>query len=279
MKEKKWILAALVLGCLLLCAGALADGYAFWSQSTGPVYFNQAANREYYAGGYGDPGENTAYEATQVVRVISKSASIWKDARTNSKKLGSVGNGEEVEIITGPYGGPLEQDGFYRVSYKGQAGWINRDYCVYAPTEIVLMESNVPAYCAPDSRAKKVGSLSKLTRYTVVGTYDDYYIVNLRQASAFIPMDVRHYDSAFEQLFLPTQYADNGVVTAKTTLRTGPADWYAKVEDVKAGYQFTCVGEIDGWYMLAYKSKSTDGTVIVYLPSQDADVQGHEVNG
>ena len=49
--------------------------------------------------------------------------------------------------------------------------------------EIVLMESNVPAYVAPDRNAKKVGSLSKMTRYRVIGFYDDYYIVSFRGAA------------------------------------------------------------------------------------------------
>ena len=152
---------------------------------------------------------------------------------------------------------------------------------MYAPLEIVLMESNVPAYSAPDKASKKVGSLSKLTRYTVIGTFGDYYVINLRQAAAFVPVNVAHYDTTFEGRFLPADGNKNGVTLSKTTLRTGPGDWYASVEDVKAGYAFTCVGEINGWYVIAYQSKNTDGTVLVYLPSYDADVEGvySEANG
>lgn len=216
-----------------------------------------------------------------MVRIISKSASIWKEPRTNSKRLATVYNGDEVEIIPGEYGGVYENNGFYRVSHKGQTGWINQSYCVFSPFEIILMEGNVPAYCAPDTYAKKVGSLNKLTRYTVLGTYGDFYIVNLRQAAAFIPMSIRHYDTTFESRFLPAYGDRNGVVLSKTTLRTGPGDWYASVEEVKAGYEFTCVGEIDGWYMLAYSSKNTDGTVLVYVRSYDVQVNGYysDANG
>lgn len=278
---KKTLIVVCALCLLALSAAALADGYAYWTESTGAVYFNQASNREYYSMSYQEPDESPFYLDTKVVRVISKSASIWQDPRTNSKKLGSATNGAEIEIIRGENGGPLEQNGFYRVSYNGKAGWINKDYCVYAPLEIVLMESNVPAYCAPDKASKKVGSLSKLTRYTVIGTFGDYYIINLRQAAAFVPVNVAHYDTAFEGRFLPADTDKNGVTLSKTTLRTGPGDWYASVEDVKAGYSFTCVGEINGWYVVAYQSKSTDGTVLVYLPSYDADVEGiySEANG
>ena len=145
----KGILGALL--CAALLAGAaLADGYAYWTESTGAVYFNQAANREYVSNRYEEPQESPFYQDTKVVRVISKSASIWQEPRTNSKKLGSAKNGEEIAIIRGENGGPLEQNGFYRVDYNGKAGWINQEYCVYAPVEIILMESNVPAYCAPE---------------------------------------------------------------------------------------------------------------------------------
>lgn len=271
MKNGKKAWAALLIAGMLSCgAAAQADGYAYWTESTGAVYFNQAANSEYRTNGYETP--NSAYGDNRVVRVISKSASIWKDPRTNSKRLGTVANGEEVEIIRGENGAPIQEYGFYRVSYKGQTGWINQDYCVYAPIEIVLMESNVPAYCAPDSSSKKVGSLAKLTRYSVIGTYGDYYIINLRQAAAFVPMSASHYDSSFECRYLPVAYGNNGVVTRKTTLRTGPGTQYAEVEEVNSGYAFTCVGEINGWYVMAYHSKNTDGTVLVYVSAGDAQV-------
>ncbi|MBR5287590.1 MAG: SH3 domain-containing protein [Clostridia bacterium] len=274
MKKGRTLIALLLAACIVsACVGALADGFAYWSEDAGSVYFNQASNREYYSSRYEDPMQSTNYLDTKMVRVISKSASIWKEARTNSKRLGTVYNGEEVEIIRGDNGGPLEQSGFYRVSYKGQAGWINKAYCVFSPFEIILMESNVPAYCAPDTRSKKVGSLNKLTRYTVLGTYGDFYVVNLRQASAFIPMSVAHYDTTFENRFLPALEEENGVVINKTTLRTGPGDWYASVEEVKAGYEFTCVGEINGWFVLAYSSKNTDGTVLVYVRDYDVYVE------
>ena len=119
-----------------------------------------------------------------------------------------------------------------------------------------------------------MGSLSKLTRYTVIGTFGNYYVVNLRQAAAFVPIRAAHYDTAFEGRFLPAIEEKNGVTLSKTTLRTGPGEDYASVENVKAGYAFTCVGEINGWFVVAYQSKNTDGTVLVYLPSYDAEVEG-----
>lgn len=252
-------LCALLCACLLPIA-ALADGNA--------VYFNQAAGREYSYNDYREPQESPAYEDTKVVRVISKSASIWQEPRTNSKKLGSASNGQEIDIIRAEDGGALEQNGFYRVSFNGKAGWINKDYCVYAPFEIVLMESNVPAYCAPDRASKKVGSLSKLTRHTVIGTYGDYYIVNLRQAAAFIPMDVAHYDSAFEAAY--SQQHASAVTTREAALYAGPGRGYAKLQTLDEGEQITVYGTYENWYVM--KNYNTNPETLMFIEKDAARV-------
>ena len=164
---------------LMIIAGgiALADGDGAWVHSRLHGYVELAS----HAGGmngYGWVGltelGGNAVRDTHQVRVISKSASIWAQPRTNSQKLGTVSNGDTldcVQVSAANGGGVVSQDGFYAVEYKGNTGWINSAYAVRGPFEIVLMESNVPAYCAPDSRSNKVGSLSKLTRYTVIGFY------------------------------------------------------------------------------------------------------------
>lgn len=240
-----------------------------------PIYttghFHSRNNTEYY--GYFDAEGigGVAAPVTTSVRVISKSATIWTQPRTGSPKLGSVGNGETLEGVLDPNGYSVTPvSGFYPVWYKGQYGYINADYVVFAPFEIVLMESNVPAYCAPTTASKKVGSLSKHTRYTVLGFYGDYYIVNLRQAAAFIPMDVAHYDTHFERLF-HTAAGRVGSTTVKTALRTGPGENYAKVEDVPAGYVFESYAYIGGWYVVRYATKSD--TFYAFLRAWD--VQFH----
>ena len=203
MRRYARVLAACLLAAAMLPgAAALADGYADWHESSvrGSVQFASYAGE--YDGfvntdGYGGLLAGDPYRLT----VISKSASIWAEPRTNSKKLGSVQNGATLWAQAGGYTGVVEQSGFYLVDYNGGDGWVNASYVIRNPLEIVLMESNVPAYIAPDSRAKKVGSLAKLTRYSVMGFYDDYYIIYLRGGAAYVPMSVRHYDSEFESVY------------------------------------------------------------------------------
>lgn len=204
------------------------------------------------------------------VQIISKSASIWEEPRTDSKKLGSAANGDKLSCVL-YQGSPIEENGFFVVKYKNQIGYVNQDYVVLTPLEIVLMESNVPAYIAPDSSSKCVGSLSKHTRYTVIGLYDDYYIINLRgAAAAYISQKTLCYDSGFEKFYLsmPTK---KGTIIRNTTLRTGPEEEYPKIADVKKGDKFEFYDMIDVWYMMRYTPKGGE-PVFAFVHCEDVDV-------
>lgn len=274
MKKKLvCILLALTLS-LSAAANALCDasfpttqsyqsgGYLYADPASGlPIYTTAhlhglVSTNDYYGYSAAEGIGGVSAAAMKSVRVISKSATVWREARTGSSKIGSVGNGETLECVVDANGYSVTPvNGFYPVWYKGQYGYINKNYVVLAPFEIVLMESNVPAYCAPTSEAKLVGSLSKHTRYTVLGFYGDYYIINLRQAAAFVRMNTEHYDTHFERLFYNSM-ARSGVTTVKTAMRTGPGENYAKIEDVPAGYAFDAYAYIGGWYVVRYTTKS-----------------------
>lgn len=270
--KKRWGMLGLLCAVLLLGSAALADGPTdvHDSRLNGTVRFASYAG-EY--GGYvntdGLGGITAAdpYYAT----VISKSVSIWAEPRTNSTKLASASFGDTLSLRAAE-GSIIEQSGFYGVDYKGQSAWVNKSYVVRNTLEIVLMESNVPAYIAPDTNSKKVGSLAKQTRYRVVGFYDDFYIINLRGAAvAYIPMSVRHYDTLFESNY-HTGASTTLTTTAATTMRTGPGDDYAAVKDVKAGAQYDCMDVIDGWYMVTEQTQA-DGLVYAYIPSWAAQTK------
>ena len=197
MKKKSWALGLVWL--MLLGAVALADG-GDWHESR--IYGSvQLANYAGWCDGYqsvdGFGGITAADSFT--LTVISKSASIWSEPSTGSKKLGSVSDGESLTGVSSDGGNNVAMDrNFYEVEYNGRQGWVGASYVVRNTLEIVLMESNVPAYIAPDARSKKVGSLSKMTRYRVIGFYDDYYIVSFRGAAcAYIPKYSAHYDTKF----------------------------------------------------------------------------------
>ena len=263
---------ALALAALLAClaAAALADGANGWLDSK--LNGSNSVRFSSYEGGHdgwvdADGRGGVTIPESTTVRVISHNASVWAQPRTNSEKLGTVKNGEELSGRIDGNDRIIVQDGFFAVEYKGKSAWVNCAYAVCGPYEIVLMESNVPAYCAPDRNAKRVGSLSKLTRYTVIGFYGDYYVVNLREASAFIPRSVRHYDTIFEKNY-HAAWNGQGKTTSKTTVRTGPGSDYPSVRDMSAGSSFTYWDVIDGWCLTV----DGDTGCFVYIDASDTDI-------
>ena len=250
---KKNAIFVLCLAMSLFACLASADGVSGeWLTSRYNGYVRLAS----YAGEYdgyvsvdGLGGETAAdgYRMT----VISKSASVWAEPRTNSKKLASAQHGESLLCLSDDsWESLIYENGFYAVEYKGQEGWINEDYAVLNDLTITLLESNVPAYIAPDTSSKKVGSLSKLTSYRVIGFYDDFYIVNLRgAAAAFIPMDVLHRDNVFNCYYHGGMQHDT-VTMEKVELRTGPGSRYPAIRTLKAGTRISIVDVVDDWYMI-----------------------------
>lgn len=269
---KKKFVACLLAGLMLLGAAALADG-GEWHESRigGSVRLTgYTGNYNGYVSADGLGGVAGADEGH--VTVISKSATLWSKPSTGSKKVASM-NHQDVALCL--YDGgyePVMQNNFYQVDYKGKTGWVNAAYVVRNKLEIVLMESNVPAYVAPDRNAKKVGSLSKMTRYRVIGFYDDYYIVSFRGAAcAYIPKDAAHYDTKFIGLYRQAA-AHSGSVEYGTKLRTGPDDSYPEIKTMNAGASVECLDEIDGWYMIRYSGKGADGEVFAFIDSDAVSV-------
>ncbi len=271
MKKKifAWLLAAMTM----LSAAALADG-GDWhnSRNFGSTQFASYAgwyNGYQSADGFGGI---TAADPCNLM-VISKSVSIWSEPSTGSKRLASASYGETLTGVSSDGGNNVMMDGnFYEVEYKGKRGWVGMQYVVRNELEITLMESNVPAYVAPDARSKKVGSLSKMTRYRVIGFYDDYYIVSFRGAAcAYIPMSAKHYDTTFEAKYRQAT-TRSGSVERSTKLRTGPSGSYAEIKTLNAGEQIECLDEIEGWYMIRYSGKGVDGQVFAFVDSDAVSI-------
>lgn len=251
MRGKMW--TALMTACALLVGGsALADSRD-WLTSQVYGQIRLASYADGFDGylsvdGYG--GETA--EDPFCVTVISKNASVWSEPKTNGGKIGSVSHGETLSCRSSDGGQTvMMNNGFYAVQYKGKNGWINEDYVVRNTLEITLMESNVPAYIAPDPQSKKVGSLSKQTTYRVIGFYDDFYIINLRDAAAaYIPMSVRHYDTAFSARYRSGSRIGKGTTNGSTELRTGPGKEYAEIRTLSAGESFDVLDFLDGWALV-----------------------------
>ena len=107
-----------------------------------------------------------------------------------------------------------------------------------------------------------------MTRFRVIGFFDDYYIVSFRGAAcAYIPMGCLHYDTTFEAAERTSSYG-KGTVAYSTKLRTGPGESYPEIKELKEGETVVCLDKIEGWYVLWYSGKNTDGQILAFV---DAD--------
>lgn len=168
-------------------------------------------------------GDDLGIEGMGMGVVISKNATIRSKASYNGKKLASVPGGTEI-LLTGE-----PENGWRKVQYvegkkKQVEGWMREEYVVQNPIILTLRKSNIPAYSAPSHGSKLVGSLAKYTQLYVIGIWDEFYVVSLRDASAFIPIDAAVWTSVDIKEWL--SFSSAGYTTCETTLRTGPGeDW------------------------------------------------------
>lgn len=199
------------------------------------------------AGSY-TSGDHMGVEGLGIGLVISKSATIRSKPSYDGASVASVPGGTEI-LITAE-----TQDGWVPVQYtekgKRYQGWMREDYLVADRLLITLRKSNIPAYCAPSLETKKVGSLAKYTQLDVIGTWDAFYIVSLRGAAAFIPMDAALWRS--DDIKEAFAVATTGYTTCETTLRTGPgADW-PEAETCRANTQLSIspLHQEGDWYFV-----------------------------
>ena len=160
MKRIAWIVLTL---CLMVSCGCAAASGSYTS------------------------GDNLGNAGVGSAIVITKSATIRSEPSLQGKKVVSV-DGESSVLVLGRF-----ENNWAEVQYakngKKYTGWINQNYIVSNYLTLTLRKSNVPAYCAPSRETKIVGSLPKYTQLIVIGMWDDFYIVSLRNASAFIHKD------------------------------------------------------------------------------------------
>ena len=200
-----------------------------------------------------------AYEAV----VVSKSVTIRSKASYSGSSLGSASNGDVLTVLD-----DSDRTWVYvraKLKNKTVEGWVLRSYIVVQPLSLTLRKSNTPAYSAPTKASKLVGSLPAYTRLEVLGTYDQYYVVSLRQASAFIAMGTDVWTSwDVENLFAAASGA--AVTTKKTKTRSGPGESWAEGPSVAAGTELTISWVEDGWIPALYDDQ------LVYLDSDDVRI-------
>lgn len=212
---------------IILCASAaFADGYSEYQSG------------DYMAGPYmGD-----------IAVVCTKSITIRSEPSYSGKKVQSASNGDQLYVHS-QYNNWVEVT--YTKNGTDYSGWVIGSYIVIRPMTIMLRSSNIPAYCAPDRSAKIVGSLPKQTELTVLGTYGDFYVVSLRDASAFIAKDADVFTS--NELYYSIYNSPRRVVTSRDTrMYSGPGTEWNAVLTIPGNTTVICGASYDGWIVVQY---------------------------
>lgn len=110
--------------------------------------------------------------------VLCESLSLRSNPNNTAKAISSI-----------PYGTILDvrqvEDQWCKVNYQGTSGWVDARYVILNP-RFLTTQNETAAYAYPASNAPRVGLIDPNTRLAILFEYDDYYVVSLRAASAFI---------------------------------------------------------------------------------------------
>jgi uncharacterized protein YgiM (DUF1202 family) len=183
--------------------------------------------------------------------VISQNVTLREGHTTGSGAIRSLHNGETFEILD-RYEDWLYIAYFDMDTSQTMNGWLLDYYVAENPIHITLRNSNTAAYAYPSSESKRVGSLSKYTRLTVIAQLDRYWVVSLREAAAAIPKTAKVWlDEELDNWasIVPTA----GTTTRRTTARTGPGTNWTSVKTLNAGASVDIVGSEGDWYVIRYE--------------------------
>jgi uncharacterized protein YgiM (DUF1202 family) len=194
--------------------------------------------------------------------VVSQNVTLRVGHTSGSTTVRSLHNGETFEILD------RWEDWLYIAYFDTDTaqtinGWLLDYYVVENPIHITLRNSNTAAYAYPSSDSKRVGSISKYTRLTVIAQLDRFWVVSLREAAAAIPKTAKVWlDEDLEAWtsIVPT----TGSVTRRTTARTGPGTNWTSVKTLNAGATVDILGSEGDWYVIKYEE------AIAYIKMADS---------
>lgn len=127
--------------------------------------------------------------------VLSEFLTVRETPSVNGNKVTTIYTHDYITILE-------EQDEWYyiQLDYPNQniKGWVLKDYIAYEFSTITTQTPTV-AYAMPSLSAKKVALLAIDTQLFIIDAFDDFWVVSLRGASAFISMRdvVIHYETLY----------------------------------------------------------------------------------
>jgi len=117
--------------------------------------------------------------------VLCETLTLRENPTTNGKRLATLSTHQQVLILE-------EFDDWYYVQLDKPSGttkgYVLKDFVTADYSSRIVVDSPLHAYAAPSLDSKKVALIDVNTRIFIVDTFDEFWVVSLRGASAFVSM-------------------------------------------------------------------------------------------
>lgn len=194
-----------------------------------------------------------ASELPREVVVIATQISLRKAPQISAKRLDGIKNGTVVEVMC-----ETEDGNWYMVeTTDGKCGYVQNQYVV--EYDYIVFREGTHVYATPYSDKRVGGDRSAGEKYTLIGEWDDYYVINYKGGSGFVSKN----DPVWTKDFIEEVKSYNNfsvIVTSDATLYSGPSNKWAKLGSVKKGQSVTVIAQEDGYYVIEYED------IIAYIP-------------
>ena len=194
-------IVALVLMMMLLCQSAFA----------------LVVEPEEYNTSFAEKTGIFAYDAY----VLCDSLTLRAKPDINSKSLRSLKNGQKLLIS-------MREGEWYHVYVSEHVeGWVKSEYVLVNPP-LYVTEAETPAYAYGSRYAPRVALLSKNETLPIIHTTEDYYIISLRGASAWVEKP----EARMVKQFNPSQLLTiTSAALLCTDVETGTTKYHNEVRD------------------------------------------------
>lgn len=253
-----WICMDYVLLDSELPEGEILDATVATTEATTATEVEETINRD----------NEVSYTITGTVSTTDTAINVRNDANVNSDRVGTVNNGQTVNILA------LKQNGaelWGRIDQYATAGWIRMDLVTYSVVGYVNTDDQ-PVYADADTSSTVKTTLSINTKLNItkltVGGETVYGWVD--SASAWIPMG-RISDTQVDVIPTYKKYTHNFDTISRTDLFVGTTN--AAVEAVSAIGGSTVVFKLQAGVSVPVGSVKAEGGKVW------AELVAHEVIG
>ena len=156
-------------------------------------------------------------------------------------------------------------DGWYQVGYKGQTGYMSKDYVSVAQSGTgdfgtgTVTGSYVNVRSGPTTAYEAIGQASKGASYKVTGVNGAFYQIDYNGRTAYIYSAYMSLGGGTAQSATPnTESASGiGVITGDwVNMRSGPGTGYAVVGTYNNGTKMTITGQSGDWYKVSVNGQT-----------------------